>query len=175
MPDRRPTEFDSALVEKAAYAVDRAERRKNATYEDVARAVLSAVADDLRAEGAAAAANADADEVCKCGHNAWVDHGGVMAPPAGCDECACPLNEEQAAAGTEGCACSEWREAGHFWATRSGHHPKCRSTGGGESSVVVSKTCSSCGESIGDDGQCPWGDECLPYLSDAERARRTPA
>jgi hypothetical protein len=41
----------------------------------------------------------DAEARCKCGHSAWVDHGGIMSPPAGCDECFCTLNEEQAAAG----------------------------------------------------------------------------
>jgi hypothetical protein len=41
----------------------------------------------------------DAESLCKCGHKAWIDHGGIMAPPSGCDECFCTLNEEQAAAG----------------------------------------------------------------------------
>lgn len=44
------SEHDDALVEKAAYAVALAERRRNATYDDIAIAVLDAVADDLRAE-----------------------------------------------------------------------------------------------------------------------------
>lgn len=38
--------------------------------------------------------------------------------------------------------------------------------------VGTEATCSSCGESLNEDGICEWGDECLPHLSEPERARR---